>query len=127
MSEGNGTGVVRIGRKGIVSFALGDGEPVRLDVIDVQNQWLEIDQSYRDAEGNVPREKQTELNVAAWRFVREVFAPAPGQLAEGLSLAEALEFLAKLAEEGDKLKAFFVPKFSEERSSPGKLDVTFSA
>lgn len=120
MSEGNGTGVIRIGRKGKRYFAFGDGAPFEIDVVVVHNQWMDVDRSFRDEKGEVPEGKLTELNHACWSFVKEVSGVAD------LTLAEALDFLARVTEESGRLADFFVPKLPEGPSSPARTDVTFS-
>jgi hypothetical protein len=112
MSEGNGTEIIRIGRKGVKRFALGDGEPFSVDVIVVSNQWSDIDGSFRDEKGEIPRERWTECNQAAWQFVKQLSGT------QDITLAEALEFIAKITIEAKKLQSFFDIKSPSEPSSP---------
>jgi hypothetical protein len=112
MSEGNGTEIIRIGRKGVKRFALGDGEPFSVDVIVVSNQWSDIDGSFRDEKGDIPRERWTECNKAAWDFVKQLSGT------QDITLAEALEFIAKITIEAKKLQSFFDIGSPSEPSSP---------
>lgn len=104
MSEGNGDGVIRIGRKGKKKIALGDGEPRDLDIVDVSNRWSEIDRSFRDADFKIPSERIAEANEAAYAFVMGIFEDA------SITRAEALEFLKIITEEAAKLSDFFTVK-----------------
>lgn len=122
MSEGNG--VIRLGRKGRKKFAIGeDGPEFEIDVIQVNNQWIRL---HNEFYGHEPPRKMTsqesqEYENAVWRFVKEVAND------QSLSLGEALEFVAVLNEEADKLKGFFVRRSSDAPNSPASSDrVVFS-
>lgn len=112
-------GVVRIGRKGLRKFAFGDdGEPFEVDVVVAFQRWLEIDEKFRedvqpDAEGLriIPNSLMSAYHGAAQVFVNEC---GGGET----TVAEALEFIARLREEYDSLADFFRPKSRDERASP---------
>lgn len=120
MSENNGD-VIRVGRKGRRSFAFGEtGEPFSLDVIEVNNEWSQIDGDFRDAEGKVPRDKLPELHAALWRFVRDKAKT------EEITLAEAMEFMKCITEEAMRLKAFFTVKSVEKEPSSPESSTTLN-
>ncbi len=120
MSSANGVEVIRIGRKGKRSFALGDGPPVEIDVVKTYNAWLDIDRSFRDEKGELPPLKRGELDLAAWQFTAALFHT------EDLTLAEALEFLKHVSVVTRELSAFFVLPTAAEPSSPESTELTFS-
>lgn len=107
--------VIKIGRKGLRRFALGDGEPVELDVIHVWNQWLEVDRAFRDEHDKIPRERWGEYSAAEVEFARQMLQAGEDQR---FSETEAKEFIRLLGEEAEKLTAFFVPRSRGEPSSP---------
>jgi hypothetical protein len=118
----NGAEVIRIGRRGMRKFALGDGEPVELDVVATHVRWVDVDRQYRDGDGKVIPEKVLELNAIAVDFVAALFGLPPEQI----DLACALEFLARLTEVSEELQDFFVVKSRGKPSSPGSTELTFS-
>jgi hypothetical protein len=121
MARDNGTPILRIGRKGKIAFAFGeDGEPFTIDVVDLHNQWSAIDRPFRDPDGKILPDKMEELNGLAYQFVTEVSKMAD------LSMAEVMEFLAKLTEEFIRLADFFVPKYEKKPSSPEPTELRFS-
>lgn len=118
---GSSNGVVRIGRKGRVKFAFGeDGKPFEVDVVEAQREWYRIDETFRvpegePDEGTVPADRVKDYHDAAVAFCNELAGEAGGPS----SKAEALDFLARLREQYDAVKAFFLPKSLEEPESPG--------
>lgn len=121
MSEQNGVPILRIGRKGMKTYAFGeDGAPFTIDVTQVHNDWLAIDASFRDDKGLIPAEKRDEMNMAARQFVEEL-SKTPD-----LNLTEVLEFLKELALEASRLADFFVLKSSKEPPSAESTAVRFS-
>jgi hypothetical protein len=122
MSQENGVPIIRLGRKGVRKFQFDEDTPiVELDVIHCWNQWLQIERSFRDEKGDVPPEKNPEVNMAL-----NDFACAMLQV-QAMSDANALEFQAILGREVDKLLPFFDVKSSEEPSSqPNSTTVVFS-
>lgn len=117
--------VIKIDRRGMVKFALGDGDPVELDAVAVYDQWWEIDRNFRDESGEVPKEHLAERSMAMWRFVSGIFNPPEG--GPKLTMTEVLSFMKLLAQEVDRLRGFFDDSTSEEASSPESSDRTSSA
>jgi hypothetical protein len=130
MSANNG--VIRVGRKGLKKFAFGDdGQPFEVDVVVAFQEWISIDDSFRqvepDTDGNrpIPVERMPEYHDAAVNFVERLAnkawsegADTPPPVVE-LTKAEALDFIARLRECYDDLAVFFRPRLPEERGSPG--------
>ena len=132
MSANNG--VIRIGRKGLKKFAFGDdGPPFEVDVVVAFRQWIDVDERFRpeeeDAEGNrsIPTAVMQDYHEAARQFVqglatvrdkegRETYVPA-------ITVAETLDFLARLREQYDELTVFFRAKSRDEPDSPGTSGV----
>ena len=114
----NGESIIKIGRKGKRTFVLGeDGKPFTIDVVAVYYDYLDLDKNFRDDKGVVPDDRIGPLNKAAWDYVKDVAGTGGGD-ASDCTLAEALEFLATLRKEYDKLKSFFEIDSPEESSSP---------
>ena len=121
MTAPNGREIIRIGRKGKRLFAIGDGEPVELDVVVVQQQWSDVRRVYEGDDRKVPPENFADCNQAAFAFVQGLFPDV-----QDLSGAEAGEFLALVNEEVQKLQVFFKGRSPDGRSSPEPTTVTFS-
>lgn len=126
MSAGNG--VIRIGRKGIKRFAIGEegapgGEPFEVDVVGAFHKYLEIDDSFRpeqeDERGNrpIPHDQVGAYHAALVGFVREL-GGEPLKEAR-ISKAEALDLIARLREQYDELADFFRARSRDEPDSPG--------
>lgn len=113
MSSNNGTGVIRIGRKGLKKFAFGDNPVFEVDVVVAFQRWLVIDDSFRTTDGDrrIPVADVPAYHAAAQGFIAEL---GGGEV----TTAEALDFLARLREQYDELADFFRPKLREERDSP---------
>lgn len=114
MSSNNGTGVIRIGRKGLKKFAFGDNDPFEVDVVVAFQRWLVIDDGFRPAtseDKRIPVAEVPTYHAAAQGFIAEL---GGGEV----TTAEALDFLARLREEYDALADFFRPRSREERASP---------
>lgn len=137
MSANNG--VIRIGRKGLKKFAFGEegtpeGTPFEVDVVVAFQQWMMLDDSFRPAERNeeghrpIPLEVVPEFHKAAVVFVSDL-AKNPHKHSDSdskpLTVAEALDFIARLREEYDKLADFFVPKSFQEPDSPSTSEAGF--
>ncbi len=120
MSASNG--VIRIGRKGLKKFAFGDEGPVfEVDVVVAFQQWIGIDDNFRSVSGNendrsIPVAEVPVYHVAAQAFVESLGGGA-------VTVAEALDFIARLREQYDELAAFFQPKSRQERDSPDTSEV----
>jgi hypothetical protein len=111
--NGNGNAVVRIGRRGIVTFQLDDDYPkIPIDVVAVWNEWGRIDRSFRDDAGTVPDDKIEEHQASAVRFARDHMQQPD------INAAEAWAIIARLTEEVDKLKDFLSVNIRERPSSP---------
>ncbi len=123
MSEGNGIPILNITRKGTATFQFEGGRPFKVDLVLVANDWLEVDRAFRDDKGDVPNDRLRELNHAAWAFVNE-FAKQSG--VENLTMTEALQFLAMMNAEAEKLKVFFAPASPEQPSSRENITLTLS-
>lgn len=129
MSESNGDGVIRVGRKGLKKFAFGDeGVPFQVDVVVAFQEWIGIDDGFRPTETNsdgnrlIPADQMPEYHEAAVNFVERL---ANAKWVDGgdtpplitLTVAEALDFIARLREQYDELAVFFRPKLREEPDS----------
>mgnify|MGYP001615992377 CR=1 FL=1 len=113
-------GVIRIGRKGLKKFAFGeDGAPFEVDVVVSFQEWIGIDDGFRSVDENgvrtIPNADIPAYHQAALGFV--------SGLAGGgeITVAEALDFLARLREQYDELADFFQPKLREK---PGSQDTS---
>ena len=111
-------GVIRIGRKGVKKFAFGeDGPAFEIDVVAAFQQWIGIDNGFRPEETaeNIDRSIATAdmpgYHQAAVEFIAEL---GGGEV----TIAEALDFIARLREQYDDLAHFFRPKSREERELP---------
>lgn len=122
MSGSNG--VIRVGRKGRVKFAIGEeGDPRALPVFEVDvvaafQRWVEIDEGFRPQEENDEGSRPiATTDMAAWHQAAVEFV---AELGGGeVTTAEALDFIARLREQYDDLVVFFRYKSREERASPG--------
>ncbi len=125
MIANNGSGVIRIGRKGLRKFAFGDdGSPFEVDVVTAFRQLVTIDEGFRpadaDDEGNrpIPTESMLAYNQAMVAFVQSLACGdefKPGRVPD-ITVAEALDFIARLREQYDELADFFRVKL---RPAPG--------
>ncbi len=120
MSESNGRQIFRIERKGKQWIALGDGEPVELDVVSCWNQYVVQDATYFDEAGKIIPGAQLERDNAIIKFARELTG------CQDANMAEALEFIHWLRIEKEKLVNFFAPKSKDEQSSPKPSEVIFT-
>lgn len=121
MSSNNG--VVRIGRKGLKKFAFGEDAPFQVDVVVAYQRWIDVDESFR-TDGQIKTEDMHRFHAAAVEFVEELSNSERGTL----TVAEVLDFLARLREQYDELAVFFQPKSREEPASPATsgLETRFS-
>lgn len=126
MSESNGKGIIKIGRKGIKKFAFGDNEAdvFEVDIVEVWYKWIALDNSFRpeeeDANGerNIPYERMDEFHREAVNFVTTV----SGGKALDITRAEAREFISRIRDEYNDLADFFQPKSRQKQDSPGTLE-----
>lgn len=125
MSQTNG--VIRVGRKGRRKFAIGDETDERklpvfeIDVVSAFQRWLTIDDEFREGseERTIPLARVPEWHDAARNFVAECGGCETG---DQITVAEALDFLARLREEYDGLADFFRPKSREKQESPASSE-----
>jgi len=117
-------GVIRIGRKGIVKFAFGDGEPFEVDVVTAWQEWVNIDETMRVPEGEpdeftIRNESMLTYRQAGLEFVTRLATSrdTPTPMAP-ITTAEAFDFIARLREQYEEVAAFFRPRLREERESP---------
>ena len=111
-------GVIRVGRKGKKKFAFGeDGDPFEVDVVVAFQEWVTIDDGFREAsdDRSIETSDMAAYHKAAVDFV-ERLASVPDPDGQGFShpgditTAEALDFIARLREQYDELADFFLPK-----------------
>ncbi len=112
MSESNGDEVIRIEKKGVKKFAFGSGPVFAVDVLRCWDCWSGIDDEFRDATGNVPKEK-----LAAWRKAQLSFArdwvratmdpPEAEKIVAEIDDGQALAFVNRLGNCIKGLKDFF--------------------
>lgn len=110
-------GVIRIGRKGTKKFAFGeDGEPFEVDVVASFQEWVGIDEELRTEEVTandgtkykiVPTCDMSAYHIRAVEFAADHTTDAS---AKNITIAEALDFIARLREQYDELADFFRPK-----------------
>jgi hypothetical protein len=122
-------GVIRIGRKGTVKFAFGeDGAPFEVDVVSAFQEWVGVDEGFRQTEGPdagaIKTEDMPAYHAAAVAFAQRcadktVTPPGRPVITYTLTVAEALDFLARLREQYDELVDFFRPKRRDAGESPG--------
>lgn len=122
MSADNG--VIRIGRKGLKKFAFGDdGEPFEVDVVIAFQHWIGIDDGFRpqeeDQDGGRPIPT---AEVPAYHQAAVAFVAGLCNSKVEVTVAEALDFLARLREQYDELADFFRPRSRQERASPDTLE-----
>jgi hypothetical protein len=133
VSEQNGDGIIKIGKKGIRKFEFGDEKAaviVELDVVATFDKWCEVDRSFRDAEGKIPKERLGEFNAAAFLWTKEIIQAtgdpkaSRGTVNAQLSVAEAICFVNALSKEVEKLKLFFDPPTDDAPSLPKRSEIS---
>jgi hypothetical protein len=130
MSANNG--VIRVGRKGKKKFAFGDdGAPFEVDVVVAFQQWIAIDESFREQseDRSIRTADMAAYHKAAVEFVKELSRDDRTLQTQEITTAEALDFLARLREQYDELADFFRPKLRDEQDSPASsgVELRFSA
>lgn len=132
--QSNGESIIKIGKKGRVLFQFRDCEPFAVSVIMLQNQWAEIDRTFRDEEMKMQPGAYQQWLKALWDFVSSIEAK-PGQTVaqqlheageNELDPAEALEFINLVNDECDKLVPFFERKSKDEPSSRENITPRYS-
>jgi len=126
VSENNG--VIRIGRKGLKKFAFGEGEPFEVDVVVAFQEWVNIDDQFRERseDRSILTADMPGYHQAAVEFVNQL---SNRTTPTKITTAEALDFIARLREQYDEVAAFFRPKLREEQESPDSsgAELRFSA
>ncbi len=120
MSASNG--VIRVGRKGKKKFAFGeDGTPFEVDVVVAFQEWIAVDDSFREQFENrtIPTGAMRDYHAAALEFVSRLACNNQEVEMPEITTAEALDFLARLREQYDEIADFFHPKSRDERASQG--------
>lgn len=127
MSETNGNGVIRVGRKGRKKFAFGEeGAPFEVDVVVAFQEWIAIDEDIRDRYEDriIPVAAMPHYHQSAVEFAKRMATdPTAMHDVPDISTAEALDFIARLREQYDEVAAFFQPKSRDERVSPDSSDM----
>lgn len=119
MSQSNG--VIRVGRKGLKKFAFGEeGEPFQVDVVEAFQAWIGIDDSFRDEKRELPTASMQEYHRSAVDYVRGLSGCGD------ITIAEALDFIARLREAYDEVADFFQPRSKTKLSSVESLEARFS-
>ena len=137
MSAGNG--VIRIGNRGVTKFEIEfedegkiDTVAVSLDVIKVDAFRADLDASFRDKDGVVPKEKAIEHREAWLNFSREaikryaVDEAKAAKAADSMSDAACLAIHKHITEEVEKLKDFFAVTTVKEESPQPVTEVKYS-
>jgi hypothetical protein len=128
MAEQNGERVITVGRRGRRKFRYDDdgAAAVELDVIEVNDAWMQIDREYRDGKtGAVAPERLPEMYDSARVFCAELLKlPKTGEGSP--STADALHFLKLVTDEANALRPFFEPATPDEQSSRPRIELDFS-
>ena len=130
-------GVIKITRRSLYKFQFGDsGEIITLDIIEIADQWHEINFALRILEGDswiLPPAKVNEFGVNRLNFVQSLVNDAyalqhPSVQAPSLSRIEAEEFIRQVQKGADELRNFTLPKKEETSSALESTDrgVNFS-
>jgi len=117
--------IIKITRRSISEFQFGDDQPiVKLDVIEISDQWHEINFAMRVHENDmwvVPVNKINEHGQNRLNFVQGLVNDAYEMLGvqvPTLTRAEAEEFIKCVGEETDKLRNFIFAKSVKSSSVP---------
>ncbi len=119
MSANNG--VIRVGRKGRKKFAFGeDGVPFEVDVVVAFQEWICIDDQFRDMteDRSIPTAEMPNYHQAAVQFVQRLATNPANIETPTITTAEALDFIARLREYYDEVATFFQPRSRDEPDSP---------
>lgn len=128
MSASNG--VIRVGRKGRKKFAIGEEDDPRqlpvfeVDVVVAFQEWVCIDDEFRQQseDRRIATNDMPAYHAAALEFVKKLALDGStedeGNAIDGITTAEALDFIARLRECYDEVAVFFQPKSRDEPDSP---------
>lgn len=125
-------GVIKITKRSLRQFQFGEDETtITLDVIEVADQWHEINFALRVLEGEMwtlPANKVNEFAVNRLNFVQSLVNDALGDAAPTLSRIEAEEFIRAIQKEAEELRNFSSSKTGESSSALESMDrgVNFS-
>jgi hypothetical protein len=123
-------GVIRIGHKGRKKFAFGDdGVPFEVDVVVAFREWVAVDDHFRGEDRTIPDSKMAQYHQAALDFVSKLAGnPMLAFTVGGITVAEALDLLARLREQYDEVAVFFQPRLRGEPESQGSSgsEISFS-
>lgn len=118
-------GVIKIVKRSTRKFQFGDdGLVIALDVIEVSDQWHEINFAMRVLEGDsyvLPTNKVNEYAVNRLNFVQSLVNSAylaVGQVAPALTRIEAEEFIKQVQAEVEVLRNFTSTKSARTSSAP---------
>lgn len=136
MSGSNG--VIRVGRKGRKKFAFGEegtpgSEPFEVDVVVAFQQYITLDESFRDQSENgdrtIPLAMMGEYHKTVVEFVQSLATNLATGEQPQLTTAEALDFIARLREQYDEMVDFFQPKSRERQEllATSGVEMRFSA
>ena len=126
MSASNGERILKVGKQGRIKTQIGDDDaPIfEIDVIEVYNQFSDLDMKFRDEKGEFDKARTADWNKACWGFVMQVVLDhvpdqeAAGKINAAMSLTDARRFLKLLQEEANRLIPFFKLELAEKPSSP---------
>lgn len=125
-------GVIRIGKQGVKKYAFATGPAFEVDLVRAFDWWIEIDGTFRGADGAVPKDQLAAWNKARVNFARlyvtALARPAPdgsppaldqqvaNEIVAGMDDAQCLGFLLSVESEVGKLKDFFAALTGAEPS-----------
>ncbi len=114
-------GVFKIARRGRIKIEFeGSDGPFEIDVIEVYDQWVEMDWLLRDKEGELPMAKWNEHGQNRLNFVQAVVNDAYAKIGKApptLTRHEAQAFIVHIQQEVATLRDFLSPKKEETSSS----------
>lgn len=121
-------GVIKIAKRSRRKFQFGDDEAVTVtvDIIEVVDQWHEVNFALRVLEGDMwtlPTSKVNEFAVNRLNFVQAIVNDAyaaehAGVTVPQLTRIEAEEFIRVVQLEAEQLRNFTLPKSAETSSAP---------
>lgn len=131
MSADNG--IIRVGRKGKKQFAFGDDPAFTVDVVEAFQEYIGIDETFRtelkeDGNKRIPTVEMPAFHEAVRQWAIRLATPKGGTREEPvqqpeITVAEALDFAARLREVWDELQDFFAPKSRQKPELPGSSEV----
>jgi hypothetical protein len=127
----NDNGVIRVGRKGRKKFAFGeDGEPFEVDVVVAFQQWIAIDEQFRDRteDQSIATADMPNYHESAVAFAKSYATDPVSGAGPDITTAEALDFIARLREQYEAVADFFRPRLREkpDSSATSEAELRFS-